>query len=176
MRAVGLRLGADVNGSAATSEGVYFIELTSHHRCSSVCPSLSTYFDFFESCTPATMECLRSVAMLLGPAGPDGAVGARHVAAGGLHVLPVGVGLLVNHLEVTAQLGDELLAGDRTRAAPEVTGSKHIADDGLVLLLQRRGLGADGGAVGVDIAELIIDGHSVVLLTFERLRSLSFLR
>src|SRR3984885_13946177 len=116
------------------------------------------------------------VAMLSGPAGPDGAVGARHVAAGGLHVLPVGVGLLVNHLEVTTQLGDELLASHRTRAAPEVTGSKHITNDGLVLLLQRSGLSTDGGAVGVHIAELIIDGHSVVLLTYERLRSLGFLR
>src|ERR1700742_719871 len=52
-----------------------------------------------------------------GPAGADGAVGAGHVAAGGLRLLPVGVGLLVNHLQVTAQLGDELLAGHGTGAA-----------------------------------------------------------
>src|SRR6516164_4656930 len=42
-----------------------------------------------------------------GPAGADGAVGA-------LHLLPVGVGLPVDHLEVATQLGDELLAGHRT--------------------------------------------------------------
>ena len=71
-----------------------------------------------------------------------------------LHLLAVRVGLLVNDLEVTAQLGDELLASDRTGATPEVTGGKHIANDGLVLLLQRRGLGTDYGAVRVDIAEL----------------------
>ncbi len=46
---------------------------------------------------------------------------------------PWRVGLLVDHLEVATQLGDELLAGHRTRAAPEVTGSQHIANDGLVL-------------------------------------------
>jgi hypothetical protein len=34
-----------------------------------------------------------------------------------------------------------------------------LADDGLVLLLQRGSLGADGGAVGVDIAELVVDAH-----------------
>ncbi len=32
----------------------------------------------------------------------DGAVGLCHVVAGSLHLLPVGVGLLVDHLEVTA--------------------------------------------------------------------------
>ncbi len=94
-----------------------------------------------------------------GPAGADGAVGLRHVAAGGLDLLAVGVGLLVDHLEVATQLGDELLAGHRTGAAPEVAGSQHIANDGLVLGLERRRLGTDGGAVSVDIAELVIDGH-----------------
>jgi hypothetical protein len=63
-----------------------------------------------------------------GPAGADGAVGAGHVAAGGLRLLPVGVGLLINHLQVTAQLGDELLAGHGTGAAAEVPGNKHIAE------------------------------------------------
>jgi hypothetical protein len=72
----------------------------------------------------------------------------------------VGVGLLVNHLEITAQVGDELLAGHRTRAAPKVTGSKHITHDGLVLGLQRGGLRANQRAMGIDIAELLIDGHS----------------
>ena len=88
-----------------------------------------------------------------------------------LHLLAVLVGLLVDHLEVATQLGDELLASHRTGAAPEVTGSQHIANDGLVLGLQRGGLGADEGAVGVDIAELVIDCHIGVLLTSERLRS-----
>src|ERR1700761_581365 len=75
-----------------------------------------------------------------GPAGADGRVGARHVVAGGLYLLAVAVGLLVDDLEVATQLGDELLAGHRTRAAPEVTGGQHIANDALVLGLQRRGL------------------------------------
>src|ERR1700722_10017298 len=94
-----------------------------------------------------------------GPAAADGAVRGRHVAAGRLHLLPVGVGLLVDHLEVATQLGDELLAGHRTLATPEVTGSKHIADDGLVLLLQRSGLVADHRTVGVDVAELVVNAH-----------------
>src|ERR1700688_3303231 len=85
------------------------------------------------------------------PAGADGAVGAGHVVAGRLHLLAVGVGLLVNHLEVTTQLGDELLASHRTRAAPKVAGSKHITNDGLVLGLQRGSLRADEGAVSVHI-------------------------
>ena len=96
---------------------------------------------------------------LSGPAGADRAVGAGHVAAGGLHLLPVEVGLLVDHLEVTAQVGDELLARRRPGTAPEVPGSKHIANDGLVLLLQGSGLRANEGAVGVDIAELVVNGH-----------------
>jgi len=83
----------------------------------------------------------------------------------------VGVGLLVNHLEVTTQLGDELLAGHRTGTTPEVTGSKHIANDGLVLGLQGGSLRANEGAVGVDIAELVVDRHIGVLLTNERVRS-----
>ena len=98
-----------------------------------------------------------------GPAGPDGAVGAGHVAAGGLHLLAVGVGLLVDHLEVAAQLGDELLTSRRPGAAPKVPGGKHIANDGLMLGFQRRGLRADGGAVGVDIAELVVDRHVSLL-------------
>ncbi len=89
----------------------------------------------------------------------DGAVGLRHVVAGSLHLLPVGVGLLVDHLEVTAQLGDELLASHRTGAAPKVTRGQHITNDGLMLRLQRRGLSADHGAMSVDITELIVDGH-----------------
>ncbi|MFW3115911.1 hypothetical protein MHAE_19276 [Mycobacterium haemophilum DSM 44634] len=46
-----------------------------------------------------------------------------------------------------------LLAGRRTGAAPKVRGRKHIAHDGLMFSLQRGGLGADGGPVGVNIAE-----------------------
>jgi hypothetical protein len=57
-----------------------------------------------------------------------------------LDLLAVGVGLLVDHLEVASQLGDELLAGHRTSTTPEVTGSQHIADDGLVLGFQRGSL------------------------------------
>src|SRR5262249_19712096 len=94
-----------------------------------------------------------------GPAGADGAVRAGHVAAGRLDVLAVLVGLLVDHLEVAAQLGDELLASDRTGAAPEVTGSQHITNDGLVLGLQGSGLRANRRAVGVDVAELVINAH-----------------
>jgi hypothetical protein len=77
----------------------------------------------------------------------------------------VGVGLLVDHLEVATQLGDELLAGHRTGATPEVTSGQHIANDRLMLLLQRRGLGADRGAVGVHITELVVNGHVHVLLS-----------
>jgi hypothetical protein len=80
-----------------------------------------------------------------GPAGADGAVGAGHVAASGLHLLPSGVGLLVSYLEVTAQLGDELLAGHRTGAAPKVTGSKHMANHGPMLGLGRLELKGLGG-------------------------------
>src|ERR1700758_3374512 len=103
----------------------------------------------------------------LGPAGPDGAIGARHVATGGLHLRPVGVGPRVDHLEATAQLGDELLAGHRAGTTPEVPGGQHIANDGLVLGLQRGRLCTDEGAVGVDIAELVIDRHIGVLLKSE---------
>src|SRR5580692_9830755 len=95
----------------------------------------------------------------LGPAAADGGVGARHVVAGSLHFLAVAVGLLVDDLEVATQLGDELLAGHRTRAAPEVTGSQHIAHDGLVLGLQGSGLRADHRAVGIHVAELVTDRH-----------------
>src|ERR1700722_1866131 len=108
-----------------------------------------------------------SIAMLLGPAGPDGAVGARHVATGGLHLLAVRVGLLVDHLEVATQLGDELLASHRTGAAPEVTGSQHVANDGLVLLLERSGLRANRGTVGVHVAERVIDAHCHALLNLK---------
>src|ERR1700756_2077521 len=89
--------------------------------------------------------------------------------SGGLHLLAGGVGLLVDDLEVTAQLGDELLAGHRTRAAPEVTGGQHIAHDGLVLGLQRRGLGADQRAVGIHVAELITDRHCCPPTSFRML-------
>src|ERR1700722_19465117 len=99
--------------------------------------------------------------VLSGPAGADGAVGGAHVVAGVLHALAVLVGLLVDDLEVAAQLGDDLLAGHRTRAAPEVAGGQHIAHDGLVLGLQRRGLGADQRAVGIHVAELVADRHCV---------------
>src|ERR1700734_3520711 len=64
-----------------------------------------------------------------GPAAADGGVGAAHVVAGGLDLLAVAVGLFVDDLKVATQLGDELLAGHRTRATPEVTGSQHIAHD-----------------------------------------------
>jgi hypothetical protein len=89
----------------------------------------------------------------------DGAVCLRHVVAGGLNLLAVLVGLLVDHLEVTPQLGDEVLASHRTGATPEVTGSQDVANDRLVLGLQRSGLGANEGAVRVHIAELVIDAH-----------------
>ncbi len=39
----------------------------------------------------------------------------------------------VDHLEVTAQLGNEPLAGRRTGAAPKVTRGQHIRNDGLML-------------------------------------------
>ena len=71
--------------------------------------------------------------LVLGPAAADGAVGGVHVVAGGLDLLAVLVGLFVDDLEVATQLGDELLAGHRTGAAPEVTGGQHIADDGCLL-------------------------------------------
>src|SRR5271156_958018 len=102
-----------------------------------------------------------------GPAAADGGVGARHVVACRLHLLAVAVGLLVDHLEVPTQLGDELLASHGARATPEVTGSQHIANDGLVLLLQGSGLGTDQRAVGVDITELVTDRHLSVLLIVE---------
>src|ERR1700733_9666160 len=102
----------------------------------------------------------------LGPAGADGAVGGVHVVAGALDLGAMSVGLLVDDLEVAAQLGDELLAGHRTRAAPEVTGGQHIAHDGLVLGLQRGGLGADHGAVGIHVAELVADRHCVPPTSF----------
>src|SRR5271155_4277799 len=106
-----------------------------------------------------TDAAIRLPRLVLGPAGADGGVGGRHVVAGGLHLLAVGVGLLVDDLEVATQLGDELLAGHRTRAAPEVAGGQHITNDGLVLLLQRGGLGADGGAVGIHVTELVANRH-----------------
>src|SRR3984957_19721377 len=105
--------------------------------------------------------------VLSGPAGADGAVGGAHVVAGVLHALAVLVGLLVDDLEVAAQLGDDLLAGHRTRAAPEVAGGQHIAHDGLVLGLQRRGLGADQRAVGIHGAELVTDRHDCSPKGFE---------
>ncbi|RYD11117.1 hypothetical protein TH64_00020 [Mycobacterium tuberculosis] len=71
----------------------------------------------------------------------------------------MGVGLLVDHLEVTAQLGNEPLASHRTGAAPKVTRGQHITNDGLMLRLQQPGLSADHGAMSVDITELIVDGH-----------------
>ena len=52
----------------------------------------------------------------------------------------VSVGCLVDHLEVAAQLGDESLTGRRAGTAPKVLGSKHIAQDGLMLGLQRHRL------------------------------------
>ena len=76
-------------------------------------------------------------------------------------LLAVGVGLLVDDLEVATQLGDELLAGHRTRTTPEVTGSQHIAHDALVLGLQRGGLGTDHRAVGIHVAELVTDRHEL---------------
>src|ERR1700757_3549825 len=72
----------------------------------------------------------------LGPTAADDAVGGVHVVTCGLHLLAVLVGLFVDGLEVAAQLGDELLAGHRTRTALEVAGGQHIAHDGLVLGLQ----------------------------------------
>ena len=96
---------------------------------------------------------------LSAPAGADGAVGGVHVVARRLHLLAVLVGLFVDDLEVAAQLGDELLAGHRTRATPEITGSQHIAHDGLVLGLQGGGLSADQRAVGIHVAELVTNRH-----------------
>src|ERR1700733_13158924 len=95
----------------------------------------------------------------LGPAAADGGVGGRHVVACRLDFLAVAVGLFVDDLEVAAQLGDEFLAGHRTRAAPEVAGGQTIAHDGLVLGLQGGGLGADQRAVGIHVAELVTDRH-----------------
>jgi len=49
----------------------------------------------------------------------------------------VAVGLLVDGLEVAAQLGDETPGSHRNpKPTPEVTGGQHIAHDGLVLGLQ----------------------------------------
>src|SRR5258708_19711228 len=78
-----------------------------------------------------------------GPAAADGGVGGRHVVAGGLDFLAVAVGLFVDGLEVAAQLGDELLAGHRTPAPPEVTGGQHIPHHGLFLPLHVGRPGAD---------------------------------
>src|ERR1700723_499259 len=109
-------------------------------------------------CGPHTGWCAgHRVVRGLGPAGADGGGGGRHVVAGGFDLLARGGGPLVDDLEVAAQLGDELLAGHRTRAAPEVAGGQHITNDGLVLLLQRGSLGADQRAVGVHVAELVAD-------------------
>src|SRR6202167_2838332 len=104
----------------------------------------------------------------LGPAAADGGVGGRHVVAGGLYLLAVAVGLFVDDLEVAAQLGDELLAGHRTRATPEVTGGQHIAHDGLVLGLQGGGLGTDQRAVGIHVSELVTDRHDCSPKWFRR--------
>jgi hypothetical protein len=41
------------------------------------------------------------------------------------------------------------------------TGSQHIAHDGLVLLLQRRGLRPNQRAVGIHVAELVADRHGL---------------
>jgi hypothetical protein len=71
----------------------------------------------------------------------------------------VGTGLLINHLEVSSQLGDEFLAGCRSCAAPEISGGNHIAHDRLMLGLQCGGLGPDRATMGIDITELIIDRH-----------------
>src|ERR1700759_4973650 len=98
-----------------------------------------------------------------GPAGPDRAVGAAHVAAGGLHLGAVGVGLLVDHLEIASELSDELLAARRPGATPEVTGGQDIPEDGPVLALQWAGLGPDQCAVGIHAAELVTDRHSFLL-------------
>src|ERR1700756_1829183 len=118
-----------------------------------------------KGCGPHTEGCAGHKGLRgLGPAAADGAVGGVHVVAGGLDLLAVGVGLFVDDLEVATQLGDELLAGHRTRAAPEVAGGQHIAHDALVLGLQGGGLGADQGAVGIHVTELVTDRHSVLLL------------
>src|SRR6201994_2885863 len=118
-----------------------------------------------KGCGPHTEGCAGHKGLRgLGPAAADGAVGGRHVVAGGLDLLAVGVGLFVDDLEVAAQLGDELLAGHRTRTTPEVAGGQHIAHDGLVLGLQRGGLGTDQGAVGIHVAELVTNRHERVLL------------
>jgi hypothetical protein len=77
---------------------------------------LDQVFDLAGLAVPPTMEYLRVMVMRPGPARPDGAVAAGHVAAGALHLLAMGIGLLVDHLEVATQLGDELLARHRTGA------------------------------------------------------------
>src|SRR6516165_3158102 len=112
-------------------------------------------------CGPHTGWCAghRWLCGVLGPAAADGVVGGVHVVPRRLDFLAVLVGLFVDDLEVAAQLGDELLAGHRTRTTPEVTGGQHIAHDGLVLGLQRSGLGPDQSAVGIHVAELVADRH-----------------
>jgi hypothetical protein len=47
-----------------------------------------------------------------------------------LHLLAVGVGLLVDHREITVQLGEEPLTR-RPGTTPKVPGAKQITDDGL---------------------------------------------
>src|SRR5690625_4792198 len=94
-----------------------------------------------------------------GPAGADGVVGVSHVVAGRLHLLTVSIGLLIDHLEVAAQLRHELLAGHRTGTTPEITGSQHIMHNRLMLRLQRGSLGTNQRTVGVDITELVVDRH-----------------
>src|SRR5574340_539257 len=104
-------------------------------------------------------RCAAVLVRPLGPAGADGGVGVGHVVAGGLHLLAVGIGLLVDHREVAPQLGDELLAGHRTGPTPEIAGGQHVVHDRLMLSLQGGGLGADQRAVRVDVTELVVNGH-----------------
>src|SRR6516162_6823547 len=107
--------------------------------------ALRTSWPTIRTATEAPISSCRISAS--GPAGADGVVSAGHVAAGRLHLGAVGIGLLVDNLEITAQLGDELLTSRRPGTTPKVPGRKHIANDGLVLGLERSGLGADEGAV-----------------------------
>ena len=58
-------------------------------------------------CGPHTVGVRATVGReVSGPAAADGGVGAAHVVARGLDFLAVAVGLFVDGLEVTAQLGE----------------------------------------------------------------------
>lgn len=88
------------------------------------------------------------VAGCVKPARDDGAVGSGHVAARCLHFPPC------------AYISWKLRPS--WRPPPEVTGGPHVANDGLMLGFQCWSLGRHGGAMGIDIAELMVNRHATL--------------